>query len=276
MNMAAQLLKLSHHLRHHRWFGAPLDRWTIVIVVVIALLMAVRLLPGGVPGIVACGLLLVALLLVQRWAARRNYVVFTAEPPPTHHSPAAPTMEPADKLLLRATGIFEVQKKVQRFTELLAYFRSFETREHVVMAIVPPSTYLRIGKWPEDEIGMWYIFFKNQEIQRIDVGQLSYGANRRPALRLALEQEILPETSPLEVWGGYPTGKPKIKLRRQAIYLSFDNEADRQKVLLDLVADAAKLGGGELRATQGLLPVALWVYNAAIGIAACVSISVRT
>lgn len=251
MNLAARLLKLSHDLRHHHWFGAPLDRWTLVIVVMIALLMAVRLLPGGVPGLVACGVLLAVLILMQRWAARRNYVLFTVEPPPARHSPAAPTMEPADKLLLRATGIFEVQKKVQRFTDLLAYFRSFETREHAVMAIVPASTFLAIGKWPDDEIGMWYIFFKNKEIQRIEPGQLRFGANRRPALRLALEQEIPPETSPLEVWGGYPTGKPKVKVRRQTIYLSFDSDADRQKVLLDLVADAVRIGGGGLGGTQG-------------------------
>jgi len=144
-------------------------------------------------------------------------------------------------MLLRATGQFEVEGKEQDFTELQAYFRTFATREHAVMAIVPPSQLLLFANWPDHEIGMWYIFFKNTDLRRIEPGKLYFGSRPRPALRLSLEQEVLPETSPLDVWGGYRSGQPKIKKVKRTIYLSFDTAEERQRVLADLMADATEV-----------------------------------
>jgi hypothetical protein len=60
-----------------------------------------------------------------------------------------------------------------------------------------------------------------------------------------VEQELEPESSPLDVWGGYRSGKKrKIKTRRQVIYLSFESEDERQVILADLVADAQRLRDG--------------------------------
>lgn len=240
--MLGYLLQVSHHLHKHEWSAAPLDRWIAVMLVILAGLMATRWLPGGVTGVATCGVLLLALWLFQSWAGRRYYILFRQEPPPARHTPGSPILDPMDKLLIRATGLFEVEGKEQTFSELQAYFRSFETREHAVMALAPPSSFLLLGGWPDHEIGMWYMFFKNQDLRRIDPGTLRFGARERPALRLQIEQEIPQETSPLDVWGGYRSGKPRRKLRRSTIYLSFDTPEDRQRVLANLTADAKSLG----------------------------------
>lgn len=242
MTLAVRLFWISYQAHRHHWMGAPLDRWGAVGLVVLAGLAAIRWLPGGALVVGVCGALLAALLLLQSLATRRYHMVFHPEETPVRLQPGAARLEPADKLLLRASGRFEVEGKSQQFTELLAYFRSFETREHAVMAICPPSSFAGLGTWPDHEIGMWYIFFKAGEIQRIVQGELWFGRARRPALQIAVRQEIPQETSPLDVWGGYRSGqRTKPKFQDATIFLSFESLADRERVLCDLAADATAL-----------------------------------
>ena len=242
MNLTARLFWISYQVNRHHWMGAPLDRWGMVALIILAGLFAIRWLPGGVAGVAVCGVLLILLLLLRSVASRRFYMVFTAEGEPVQHRVDAARMDPADKLLLRATGRFEVEGKRQDFTELLAYFRSFETREHAIMAICPPASFLGIGTWPEHEIGMWYMFFKHSEIRQILPGELVFGTTHRPALRVKVSREIPQETSPLDVWGGYRSGRrAKLKYEDATLYLSFDSPADQSIVLADLLADAATL-----------------------------------
>lgn len=238
MRLVALLFKASYQLRHHEWAGVPLDRMAMLLLLIVAGLIAVGLLPGRLAGVVGCGVLLLAMIVVTDLATRRRFVVFEQESQGVQRPLQAPRLQPMDKLLLRATGLFEVEGKEARFTDLLAYYRSFQTREHAVMAIVPPSKALLIGRWPDDQIGMWYIFFKSKEIQRIQPGQLSFGWQTRPALLVAVEQIIPAPTSPLDVWGGYRSGNQKPKVRKQIFYLTFDSPSDRQTVLNDLLADA--------------------------------------
>lgn len=238
MNLTGRLFWISYQANRHRWMGAPLDRWGMIGLVLLAGLFAIRWLPG----VVVCAVLLAALLLLRSLAARRFCVVFKAEGVPASRRPDGAVLNPSDKLLLRATGRFAVEGKSQDFTELLAYFRSFETREHAVMAICPPARFLGIGAWPEDEIGMWYMFFKHNEIQQILPGLLAFGPSRRPALRIEVRREIPPKTSPLDVWGGYRSGpRTRPQYEDATILLSFDSSADRDRVLADLTFDAIAL-----------------------------------
>jgi hypothetical protein len=242
VNLAGRLYWLSHQANRHHWMGAPLDRWGAFLLVVLAGLVAARWLPGGWPAVAACAALLLALLLLRAVASRRLYLVFSAQVQPVRHNPRGAKLDPGDKLLLRASGRFEVEGKSQRFTELLAYYRSFETREHVLMAICPPSSFLGVASWPEHEIGMWYIFFKNTEIQRLTPGELCFGRARRPAVQVDVRQELPQQTSPLDVWGGYRSGKrAEPRYQQQTIYLSFEDLEDRERVLNDLAADATAL-----------------------------------
>lgn len=235
-------LKAGYQLRRHEWMGIALDRWIALALLMVAGLIAIRWLPGGLQGALICAVLFAALLIIQGLAGRMNHVIFQTHGDPTQATSGSPRLAPMDKLLLRATGRFEVEGKQQSFTELQAYFRSFETREHAVMAFVPPSLFLLLGRWPGHEIGMWYMFFKNDELRRVQVGELCFGTRLKPAIRLDLEQTLPPESSPLDVWGGYRSGKKrKPKIRRQTIYLTFDSPGDRKRVLDDLLVDATKL-----------------------------------
>ncbi|MEZ4770740.1 MAG: hypothetical protein R2844_20265 [Caldilineales bacterium] len=242
MNLTGRLFWISYQVSRHHWMGAPMDRWGMVGLIILAGLFAIRWLPGGAAGVAVCGLLLAALLLLRSLASRRFYVIFEAEGGSVGRRADAVMLDPSDKLMLRATGRFEVEGKNQEFTELLAYFRSFETREHAVMAICPPSRFLEVGGWPDHEIGMWYMFFKHNEIRQILPGALAFGRSHRPALRIDVRREIPQETSPLDVWGGYRTGKrAKPKYEDATLYLSFNSPEDRACVLADLVADASAL-----------------------------------
>lgn len=238
MTVLGLLLKTSYQLHRHLWAGVALDRWLALALLVRIGLMVLGALPGGIPGVAAGIGLLALLFLVPAWAAKHNYVAFR---PGSHDQGAAPhpvPLSPSDKLPARASGLFEVQGKEQVFTELQAYLRSFQTREHAVMAIVPASRLLLIGQWPQADVGMWYIFFKNTELRRIEPGFSYFGRRARPALRLAIEQTLPAKRSPLEAWGLTPSNKPMPRLRQQIIHLSFDNVEDRNRMLANLLFDA--------------------------------------
>ena len=92
---------------------------------------------------------------------------------------------------MRATGYFEVEGKVHFFAHILAYWRTFATREHAIMAIVPASNFLWFGSVPDTDVGMWYIFFRPEVIREVCGGELYFGDRSSPALCLTYHR---PET----------------------------------------------------------------------------------
>lgn len=236
--MIAYVLQTLYLLRRYRVMGAPLQRWIVLLLLLAAFFMAIGLLPGGLVGGLISLLLAIALLASQRWAEGRQYVYFQPDPAGPPMTATTP-ISPAGKLTIHATGLFEVEGKAQHFTELPAFYRSFSTREHAIMAVVQPARRLAgLARWPDEELGMWYIFVKHHELRQVQPGALGFGRVRRPALRLLVEQ-VLPEKSAvLDAWG-LQWGKDKSKLatRQQTIYLSFDGETERARVLGDLLAD---------------------------------------
>lgn len=242
MALVGILLKATYRLRHHLWNGLSFDRWLALALVLIAVAMAIRLVPGGRTGALACLGVVGFIFLFDAWARGRSYVLFRRRPLPLDPQGPHAMLSPADKVPVRATGIFEVGEKTQPFTDLEGYFRSFQTREHAVMAKVPPSRLL-MAEWPKEDYGMWYIFFKNKELRRVEAGDLYFGAHRRPALRLRVEQTLPYKPSPLEAWGVPPKEKPKPKVRRQTVHLAFDDAEARNRVLANLLADAALATG---------------------------------
>lgn len=85
---------------------------------------------------------------------------------------------------------------------------------------------------------MWYIFVKHHELRQVQPGVLGFGRARRPALRLLVAQVLPEKNGVMDAWG-LQWGKEKSKLatRQQTLYLSFDGEAERARVLGDLMAD---------------------------------------
>lgn len=209
------LFRLCYQLRGHRWNGWPLDYWLALLLVLLAGLASLDVIPGGPAVIYIVAGLLVLLWAAMFWARRHRHIVFVPEDDLAIPGAAAP-LQPTDKIEVRATGRFEVEGKEQTFSEILAYFRTFGTREHAVMAIVPPSRFLLLGTWPEEDVGMWYIFFQPKHIASLEPGTLLFTGEPRPALRIVYNLGDAQET----------------------VYLSFHDRASRQRIWADLRRDA--------------------------------------
>ncbi|MGQ9668424.1 MAG: hypothetical protein ACUVWB_14050, partial [Anaerolineae bacterium] len=105
------------------------------------------------------------------------------------------------------------------FVDLEAIYHTFETREHAIMAHVPWSRFL-LARSRRQYVGMWYAFFKPEDIRRIEIGELEYGLQYRPALRLHYQG-------------------PK---REETVLLAFSSEEERARALSDLYYDLAGPG----------------------------------
>ena len=216
LTLRRTLFRLSYQLSNHRCNGWPLDYWLSFALVLVAGLASLRVVPGARATIYAVVGVFLGLCVLAFWARRNHYVIFSAEDSPACPGPVAP-LRPSDRIELRATGRFEVEGKEHHFSERMACFRTFATREHVVMAIVPPSRFLLLGTRPESEVGMWYIFFRPEQVLDLTLGTLRFGRRPRPALRAVCQAEKGQET----------------------VYLSFDDHAERQRVWADLQRHAA-------------------------------------
>lgn len=230
----AHLLLLIYRLRTHRFGAWTLARWAVTATLGASTLIVVQWTLRGRPALPAWHWLVLGALLAAGlglpafggWAARRGYVLFRPEPAPV--APAACALAPEDKLLLRATGRFEVGGKARPFADLQAYWRTFGSREHAVMAFVQPSRFLLLGQLPEEYVGMWYIFFRPEDLLSIVPGRLAFGGAAGPGLRVDYRH------TPPAVEGKRPP-----KPIEATLYLRFDDEAGREQVWADLLAGDA-------------------------------------
>ncbi len=214
MSVGGWLLQVAYKLNRHRWGELPL---AVAWIGFLLLLAAVAWwgwlgLPRGAA--VPLAVLAVGVALLSLVGRLTGYVRFRGAPLPPPAAPPAPLV-PTDKIAHRASGWFEVEGKRRYLVDVPAWFRTFETREHAVMAYVAPSRFFP-GRWPEHEVGMWYIFFLPQQIQRVEAGQVLFGARPRLGLRVEVRN----------------------KDRTETVLLSFDTEDDRQRIYADLMRDA--------------------------------------
>jgi hypothetical protein len=236
--MMAGLLRVAYRLRYHRFAGWSLDRWLVTLLLLAAclsLLLGRSRMPasqfGGADSLwglwltaAGCAFLALAVLAMRAWAAQRMYMLFTRRPDPP---PSGRALDPTEKVLLHATGQFEVEGKSHFFADILAYWRTFATREHAVMAIVHASRYLLLGTIPGEDLGMWYIFFRPEMLRSVVAGELRFGSVRRPALLVTYQPAL----------SGAGQGRRGTKASPlQSVYLAFDDPAARSCVWADLLA----------------------------------------
>ncbi len=228
----ARLSKLSHQLKIHYIGGWSLQRWLITLALGAAALLMLQWVFRGrpptpwwhwlAPGALVLGSL--ALWALGRWFAAGDYVKFDADLSATPPAPIA--LAPSDKVAVRTTGYFAVEGRAQDFADLQGYWRTFASREHTVMAVAPGSRFLMLGKLPEDLIGMWYIFFMPEAIRDVTPGQLTFGVDAGPALRVRYTRS---EPNANE--------KKPPRVIAETAYLKFADEEARNQVWGDLLAD---------------------------------------
>jgi hypothetical protein len=234
--MRARLLELAYRLEQHRLAGWGLDRWGVTLawgaVLVILLLWLLRGRPS-VPAwhwalLALLGLTGLGILVLRFWARRQSYVSFT--PQPGLDAPPAAAMLPSDKLLVHATGRFEVEGRSGFFAGLMAYWRTFASREHAVMAIVHGSRFLGVASRPAEDVGMWYAFFRSEAIESVTPGSLTFGSRVDPALRITYRySEPLPD---------HAKRRARPKQTRTILYLASQDDEARRRIWADLLADA--------------------------------------
>jgi len=231
----SRLLWLAYRLRTHRLGEWPLEEWPPILTLGASAFLLVRWLWRGMPSQPAWDWAVIAMLLLAgaatlwlaAWAAGRMYVVF--EPENELAPPGAQALDPEDKVMTYATGRFEVAGREHLFAGLLAYWRTFATREHTVMAIAHATRFLVAGRTPEQDVGMWYLFVRPGAIESISAGTLSFGVRRGPALRVVHRRDRDAQAE---------TRRPgKSGPRRDTFYLSFDDASARNRVWADLLAD---------------------------------------
>jgi len=222
-----KLYWVIYRLKGHRFLGWTLALWIRLLLLAAA---AVAFSEGSTPGAVAFVVLLVISFALEQVAGRASYLRFT---PSDAATPRPELLAPREKIHLRVSGHFGVEGKWKRFVNLEAYFRTFASREHALMAWVPPSRYLLVGRWPEKDFGLWYIFFRPEHIREITPGTLAVGGVEWHALMIRYWE---PEEG-------------KKKAQESIAHLGFEDVESRDRVWADLLWDAVT--GREFDANPG-------------------------
>ncbi len=222
--------RLLYNLDHHYFVEVRLRIWLNWALAFLSMLVLLSRLPASLGLALLLLLIIILLSLISRYARGRYYVHFVSEQnlePP--EDPPAP-LWPEDKLLHRASGHFHVEDREGDWAWLIAYYRTFETREHAIMARRTPSTFLKVGEADPQSLGMWYIFISPENLLDVTPGWTYFDGDGEPALRLR--------------WRRFDEkGRPI----DDVAFLHFDSTADRERVQADLLLD---LGGPARRPWQ--------------------------
>ncbi len=212
------VLKISYRLRRLRIWGQPLNRWLFFLSLLGILAVAVGLIKSGPVTDALVILVCLGLMLALLWAGRTRYLIFRrAEPTSPLALANGPQLAPEEKVPVRASGHFEVSGMRRYFVEAQAYFETVATREHIIIAWTPLWSFLGLVDSPREEVGLWYAFFMPAAIQEIEVGEVHFGLQPRPALKVVYQSE---------------SGSG------ETVHLSFDDHEQRELVLADLRRDA--------------------------------------
>ena len=179
-------LQLAYRLRRHLWGVWPLSHWLGLILLTGSLAALIHWWPVFWPALFLGSVFLFHVGL-HSWAARSRYVHFetiTENSVPFPEPPAPPPLRKEELVPVRVSGLFAVEGRERRYMDIRADFETVGTREHIVLGCLFPSRFLRLGRWPLDEVGWWYIFFQPAMIRDLSLGQLCFGAQPRLAIRI--------------------------------------------------------------------------------------------
>ncbi len=225
-----------YYLSRHTLAGISLWRWLLGGFFLLALLWGLVALPGQwwVSGLLLlCWVIILSLFL--RWR-RHDFTAFSPLP-----LPAVPmvALTAADKVGIFTTGHLTVENKAQRFTWLPGFFRTFATREHAIMCYVKQRSWFGLGQWPDQEIGLWYLFFYPHELREVAWGHLTFGRVAQLAIAITYQRTI-PKRGRFQ---------PE-RLINEVVYLGVATEEDGKRILADLFYDQTISITTEVKATS--------------------------
>jgi hypothetical protein len=219
LSIKGVILRLTYQLRRHLWAEWPLSRWLglLFLVAIVGSLFVAWLRPWAA---VLLGLLYLIYLLFLSWASRREYVHYESLDSVDALGPDVanePALRPEELVPVRASGWFSVEGRDRFYMDLEADFETVATREHILLGRVHPSQFLLLGRWPVDELGWWYVFFRPSMVTGMDLGHLFFGPEAQQVLRITYAEDAKTE---------------------QTLYLAFDTDAALRRVWADIIEDA--------------------------------------
>lgn len=214
--------RLLHACRRHYAGSIRLLHWLVLLLGLCA--AAIGLGFTELPRLLGVPLALGPLVLLGLdWHAhRQHYVSFQSNATVPVPAPLAPRQ----KIAIRATGLFESEDRVQSHTLLEGYYRTFPSREHAIIAISTPSTFLGWGSRAVDD-GMWYIFCLPEAIRSVQLGHIRFGRQQMPGVALT-RRASRPGT----------IRKKRARHFDSVAYLGCQNDRDALLVAGDLLHDA--------------------------------------
>ena len=231
--------RLFYQLLHHEFAGLHFLRWLQVALFAIGAAADLGWVPGGWFSAGLALALLGGLLAGQRYWQARDFVEFTPAEIPLV-TPA--TLPSAAKLPIRASGYFSVENKHAHFAWLQGFYRTFPSREHAVICLKQPSSFLGLGHSPANQLGMWYCFFRPEAVQEIRWGEIRFGSENLPGLVVAHTVHL-----PRRNWF-----QPEKDVRKLC-YLACPRREDALAILADLLYDRYAAEVASQRSRNGVV-----------------------
>lgn len=215
------LAMFLYQLDHAELMGFSLLRWGYALCVGLAVIWLPGFMPGGwLVALLWLGMAITAHVAI-RLGRRHRFVRFFDAPAAV---PAGHALVPAQKIPVYVTGRLSVESKQASFTALPGFYRTFATREHALLCQVRDRRVWWVANWPDDEIGLWYAFFRPEQIEVIRSGTVQIGRRSMPAI--AVDYRRPPDQ-----------GKRRREPTSETLIMGFQEAADQLTVLADLYAD---------------------------------------
>lgn len=167
---------------------------------------------------VTIGLLSPPLLvwLAYKLARRSGYITFAPTPLPDPVLPGR-LLRPAEKIAVRATGLFSVLQRERYLVEKKADYWYVPVGEHVLMVEETPGRYL-------------YQFVNVERMIQRQMGLLYLGSTGRPAIKIVFRTDWIPNGAGEMTAYFFRPDTEENPTTTRTIYLSFDQESDQWAV----------------------------------------------